>query len=112
MVYITIITIGIDLESSRKAIELAEKYPGVLATVGIHPQESKGVKREDIDRLAEMARHPQVVAIGEMGLDYYRDRSPRDSPVEGFAVGTGNGERGWLTDNHPLPPGSGRYAEL
>ena len=78
----TIITIGIDLDSSRKAIELAEKYPAVLASVGIHPQESNGVKREDIEKIAEMARHPRVVAFGEMGLDFYRNQSPREAQLQ------------------------------
>ena len=78
----TIITIGIDVESSRKAIDLAEKYPSVLATVGIHPQESSGVLKEDIRRLAEMARHPRVVAAGEIGLDFYRDYSPKDTQLQ------------------------------
>ncbi|MBP1708054.1 MAG: hydrolase, TatD family [Chloroflexi bacterium] len=77
----TIITIGIDLESSRKAISLAEKYPGVLATVGVHPQESKGVSQKDIQNLAQMARHPRVVAIGEIGLDFYRHYSPRENQL-------------------------------
>ncbi len=78
----TIITIGIDLESSRKAIALAEKYPGVLATVGVHPQDSMGIKKEDIDRLAGMARHPRVVAVGEIGLDFYRNCSPREVQIQ------------------------------
>lgn len=75
----TIVTVGIDLQSSRQAIDLAGKYPGILAAVGIHPQESKGVKKKDVDELAEMALHPRVVAIGEMGLDFYRNYSPREA---------------------------------
>jgi TatD DNase family protein len=78
----TIITIGIDLESSRKAIALAEKYPGVLASIGIHPQESMGIKKEDIDELAKMAGHPRVVGLGEMGLDFYRNQSPREAQLQ------------------------------
>jgi TatD DNase family protein len=77
----TIITVGIDLESSRKAIRLAEKYSGILATVGVHPQESKGVSKEDIGNLAEMAGHPRVVAIGEIGLDFYRHYSPHENQL-------------------------------
>jgi TatD DNase family protein len=68
-------TIGIDLEASQKAIELAEKHTGVFASVGFHPQESNGVTREDIDKLAILANHPKVVAIGEMGLDFFRLRA-------------------------------------
>jgi TatD DNase family protein len=77
----TIITIGIDLKSSRQAVSLAEKYPGVFAAVGIHPQESRGVNKEDIEKIAEMAKHPRVVAIGEMGLDFYRHYSPRENQL-------------------------------
>jgi TatD DNase family protein len=77
----TIITIGIDVESSRKAIQLAEKYPGVLAAVGVHPQEASGVRHEDIDKLEEMARHPRVVAVGELGLDYYRHHSSAEDQL-------------------------------
>jgi TatD DNase family protein len=78
----TIITVGINLESDRRAVQLAEKYPGVQAALGFHPQDSKGVKKEDIDSLAEMARHPRVRAIGEIGLDFYRHYSSREEQVQ------------------------------
>jgi TatD DNase family protein len=73
-----IITIGIDLTSSIKAIGLAEKYPGVLAAIGIHPQDSRKVKKEDVYKLSELVNHPKVVAIGETGLDFYRNYSSRE----------------------------------
>jgi TatD DNase family protein len=76
-----IITIGIDLPSSIKAIELAEKYPAVLASVGIHPQESRKVQKEDINKLSELAKHPKVVAIGETGLDFFRNYSPKEDQL-------------------------------
>jgi TatD DNase family protein len=76
-----IITIGIDLPSSIKAIELAEKYPAVLASVGIHPQESRKVRKEDINKLSDMAKHPKVVAIGETGLDFFRNYSPKEDQL-------------------------------
>jgi TatD DNase family protein len=75
-------TIGIDVESSRKAIELAEQHSGIVASVGIHPQEAGKVTKEDIDKLKEFARHPKVVAIGELGLDYYHDKTFRDSQIK------------------------------
>ena len=78
----TIITVGIDLESSKKAMGLAGKHPQVLAAVGIHPQESKQVNKEDISTLEKMAKHPKVVAIGETGLDYYRDYAPHEKQIE------------------------------
>jgi TatD DNase family protein len=77
----TIITIGIDLESCRKAIDIAEKHPGIWAGIGIHPQESKGVSKQDVGKLEEMARHPKVVGIGELGLDYYHQYSPKESQL-------------------------------
>lgn len=78
----TIITVGIDLESSRKAIRLAENYPEVLATVGFHPHQATQVKKADMAKLAEMANHPRVVAIGEIGLDFYRNRAPRETQLQ------------------------------
>jgi len=78
----TIITAGTDLESSQKAIKLAEEHPEVLAAAGFHPHGAEKVKEEDIARLAEIARHPRVVAIGEMGLDFYRNLSPREAQIQ------------------------------
>ena len=77
-----IITIGIDMESNRKAIELAEAYPDIWATVGFHPHEADRLTNKDIDAMPEMAKHARVVAIGEIGLDFYRDRSPRDRQIQ------------------------------
>ncbi|MFC1918904.1 TatD family hydrolase [Chloroflexota bacterium] len=73
-----IITVGINLESSKKATELAEKQAGVFAAAGIHPHEVERVTKGDIASLARIAAHPAVVAIGETGLDFYRDLSPRE----------------------------------
>ena len=72
-----IITIGINPESNHRAIALSEKYPFVYAGIGIHPQDSQGVVEKDIEKLIEMAAHPKVVAIGELGLDFFRERSSR-----------------------------------
>ena len=77
----TIITVGINLESSKKAVELAEKHPEVFATVGFHPHEANRVKAEDIANLAKIAAHPRVIAIGEVGLDFYRNFSPREAQL-------------------------------
>ena len=72
-----IINIGVDLESSRKSIDLAEKYEGIYAAVGIHPHDTQNAPGDYLARLEEMAAHKKVVAIGEIGLDYYRHHSPR-----------------------------------
>jgi TatD DNase family protein len=68
---------GIDLESSRSAIEIAEKFPEVYAAVGVHPNNGLSWNGETLTHLRELAKLPKVVAIGEIGLDYYRDLTPR-----------------------------------
>ena len=65
--------IGADMESSRASIALAEEYDFIYATVGVHPHGTHDMTQADIDELREMANHPKVVAIGEIGLDYHYD---------------------------------------
>ncbi len=79
-----VIDIGIDIASSEAAIALAEKHGDVFATVGIHPHDASKVTDAAIGRLEVLARHPKVVAIGETGLDFYRNRSSKESQVEAF----------------------------
>lgn len=79
-----IINAGACMPSSAASIELAEKYPEVYAAVGVHPHDAEGVKDEDYEQLADWSRHPRVVAIGEIGLDYYYDYSPRAIQKEVF----------------------------
>jgi TatD DNase family protein len=67
-----IITIGTTLQSSRKAIQLAERYSQIYASVGIHPNFASQEREDFLSELEEMAKHPKVVAIGETGLDYRR----------------------------------------
>lgn len=78
----TIITVGIDLESSRTAIKLAENHVEIVATVGFHPHNVTGVREGDVANLAHMANHSRVVAIGEVGLDFYRRYSPREVQLQ------------------------------
>jgi TatD DNase family protein len=73
-----IVTVGFDLDSSGQALALANDHPGLKASVGVHPHEAAGVTRQVLDSLRELSEHGEVVAIGEIGLDYYRDRSPHD----------------------------------
>lgn len=76
--------IGADIESSRTTVELANMYENIFAVVGVHPH-SASEYNDDIEReLIELAKNPKVRAIGEIGLDYYYDNSPRDIQVEVF----------------------------
>jgi TatD DNase family protein len=79
-----IITIGADLASSRSAVALAERYEAVYATVGVHPHEARAADRSTLDEVRDLAAHPLVVAVGEIGLDYYRDLSPRHAQRAAF----------------------------
>lgn len=75
-----IISVGTGLESSRKAIELAEAHENTWAIVGIHPADTHGeVAQAEFDSIKELAKHPKVVAIGECGLDYFHS-APEDIP--------------------------------
>src|SRR5690242_19248126 len=67
-----IISIGTDLESSRRAIKLSEQHPGVFAAIGWHPTNVAEAPEDVRPALRELAGHPRVVAIGETGLDYHR----------------------------------------
>ncbi len=78
------IDIGIDLETSQKALRIARNHPSIYATAGFHPHNAKDVTTELIARLEPLANDPKVVAVGEVGLDYYRDRSPRPRQQEVF----------------------------
>lgn len=71
-------TIGCDLRSSLFALHLAEKYSQVTCAVGVHPSDSKDLDAKSFDELAELAEAPEAKAIGEIGLDYYWDSTPRD----------------------------------
>lgn len=79
-----IVTCGTDLEDSRRAVELATAYPSVFASVGVHPHEAIGFTSDTLACLRQMALHPKVVAIGETGLDFYRELSPRKVQIEAF----------------------------
>jgi len=72
-----IINASFDLISSQQAVELADKYENLYAAIGFHPHDAKKLDNKSLDILRILAKHPKVVAIGEMGLDYYRDLSPR-----------------------------------
>jgi TatD DNase family protein len=80
----TIINIGVDIPSSKKSVALAGRHEMVYATVGIHPHDAKLVNDASLTQLEELTRQQKVVAIGEIGLDFYRDLSPRQAQVAAF----------------------------
>ncbi len=67
---------GCDIPSSRAAVALAERYPFLYAAVGYHPESCGPWREEELEDLRQMAKHPKVVAIGEIGLDYYWEENP------------------------------------
>lgn len=81
-----IVTIGIDAASSRRAVQLAEQYPILFATVGCHPHNADRMSREDINHMVKLASHPKVVAWGEIGLDFHRNRSSRPGQIKAFEL--------------------------
>lgn len=79
-----VMDIGFDLASSRVAAEHAAKYPWCYAAVGCHPHEAKGMDDLQLALLKSLAKKPKVMAIGEIGLDFHYDHSPRDLQREWF----------------------------
>ncbi len=79
-----IINPAIDLDSCHRVLALADRYPGVFAAVGVHPNDCGDFDEETVIALRELAQHPKVVAIGEIGLDYYWERVPHDQQMRAF----------------------------
>jgi TatD DNase family protein len=75
---------GSDLSSSIKAVRLSEEYENIYAAVGVHPHEAKAMSEETIEALRSLSAREKVVAIGEIGLDYFYDNSPRDIQKKWF----------------------------
>ena len=79
-----IVSMGYDLDACREAVRIAKDHDGVYAAVGIHPHNARSVDAKVLDSLRELAHDRKVVAIGEIGLDYYRNLSPRQRQREAF----------------------------
>ncbi len=79
-----IINPATDLDDSKRAIALAERHEGVYACVGFHPHDAKKADDKSLLEIEELSKHPKVVAIGEIGLDYHYDFSPREKQIEVF----------------------------
>jgi TatD DNase family protein len=78
------VTIGTDRDSNRATVAMAERVPDVWASVGIHPHDAGEATDEDFAEMERLARSPRVVGLGEMGLDFFRDLSPRDTQARVF----------------------------
>ena len=78
------VTVGYDMPSSQRAIDIANSHDDIFAAIGVHPHDARKLTPQQVDELAHMADSAKVVAIGEIGLDYYRDLSPRDIQQQAF----------------------------
>jgi TatD DNase family protein len=74
-----------DMSSNTEAVSLAESYPNLYATIGMHPHDAKDVSEEELGKLKKLAAHPKVIAVGETGLDYYYNHSPHEVQRQVFA---------------------------
>ncbi len=92
-----IVTIGINPESDERAIEIAHRHGGVYAAVGLHPHDASSFSEDLLSRLDRLSRCDKVVAVGETGLDFFRDRSPRETQRAAFR------EQVRLARNRDLP---------
>jgi TatD DNase family protein len=79
-----ILNVGYNRETIRTSLQLAKTHDFIFSSVGWHPHDAKDCTDEDLAWIRELTRHPKVVALGEMGLDYYWDNSPRDVQAEVF----------------------------
>ena len=81
-----VMNVGCCLESSKDCIAMAEAYPFVYASVGSHPDSADEVNEQVLEDYRQMAKHPKVLAIGEIGLDYYYETIPRQTQIQAFRL--------------------------
>jgi TatD DNase family protein len=81
-----LICVGVDPETSRRSLELADSLPGVFATAGVHPNEASTLDHRSGAEIEELLQNPLVVGVGETGLDHFRDRAPREDQVRVFRL--------------------------
>ncbi|MDY0236393.1 MAG: TatD family hydrolase [Gudongella sp.] len=79
-----VLNIGADMQTSRASLDLAKKYDNIYAVVGVHPHSAKDLEGSDLNELRVLAQQDKVLAIGEIGLDYFYDNSPRDIQQKWF----------------------------
>lgn len=76
------LNVGTDIATSEICIELAEKHDFIYAAAGIHPHDTEGVTQDDLKAIEEMLKHPKVVALGEIGLDFFREHSSHEVQID------------------------------
>ncbi len=81
-----LINVGCDLASSERSVELAEKHKNIFASVGVHPHDAEKLNESVLEKIEELIVNKKVVAVGEIGLDFFRDLSPREIQIEAFKV--------------------------
>lgn len=81
-----IVNIGANMDESRVSIELADKYESIYATVGVHPHDVEEINDKALDQLATWCKHDKVVAVGEIGLDYFRSQTSKEMQAYAFAA--------------------------
>jgi TatD DNase family protein len=81
-----ILTVGTDVDDGRRALQLADRHEGVYAILGLHPHEAGTATAADLAGLRDLLAHPKSVAVGETGLDWYRDYAPREDQRRMFAA--------------------------
>ena len=81
---VAIVTVGVDPESCRAALKLAVEHDFIYCSLGMHPHDAAGWNEETREELGRLLNRPKVVAVGETGLDYFRNRSPRDVQRKAF----------------------------
>ena len=82
----TVLSVGTSIDSCRETLAISERHEEVFAILGVHPHEAGGADAGRLDELEALLASPRAVALGEIGLDYYRDRAPRSAQRELFAA--------------------------
>lgn len=92
-----LINVGCDLASSERSVELAGKHENIFASIGVHPHDAESLNEDMLKRLEELVTKEKVIAVGEIGLDFFRNLSPREKQVEAFRAQLE------LAENHQKP---------
>jgi TatD DNase family protein len=79
-----IIIPAVDVETSKQAIDLSQQYAGIFAAVGVHPNSTADFNDAILAQIEELSHQPKIIAIGEIGLDYYWDKSPKEKQIAAF----------------------------